>query len=107
MSWLRNRMKVRLSRPKVAVLLLGLFLSVFVLANSSTLHHVLHPTADSADHHCAVTLLLTGQVEVPALAAAVAVPAVMVEQKPAPEISHPAGSSFNLPLSRGPPAQLS
>ena len=87
--------------------MLGLFLSVLGLASSTTLHGTFHPNASDPDHHCVVTLLTSGQVEVSAGMAAVIVPAVFLVSCVFREPSFQAEVSFNLPLSRGPPALLS
>jgi len=41
---------------------LALFLFVQLLTTSSALHKLVHSDADSASHHCAVTLLSQGQI---------------------------------------------
>jgi hypothetical protein len=50
------------SRRAWAVFGLALFLFVQLLTTSSALHKLFHSDADSASHHCAVTLLSRGQV---------------------------------------------
>ena len=50
------------SRRVWAVFGLALFLFVQLLSTSTALHKLVHPDADSASHHCAVTLLSRGQV---------------------------------------------
>lgn len=45
--------------------MLALFLSLQLLAGSGKLHHALHSDASSADHHCPLTLLTQGEVNVP------------------------------------------
>lgn len=94
-------------RPAKAVLLLGLFLSVLGVANSATLHQLIHSDAASANHHCAATLLASGQVDAPASAVQVVPAAPISVSLIFPDISAPAEISFNLPLGRGPPAPLS
>jgi len=87
--------------------LLGLFLSVLAMATSATLHKVVHPNAAQADHSCAVTMLASGQVEsAPSGAAVPELPLVPMVVSLF-EVSSPSVVSFNLPLSRGPPALLS
>jgi hypothetical protein len=56
---------LRQNKPvKTGLALLGisivLFLSVF--GASASLHKLIHPDADSADHHCAITLFAHSQV---------------------------------------------
>ncbi len=45
-----------------ALCLLVSVLGLSLLASSPALHKALHPDADSADHHCAITLFARGQV---------------------------------------------
>jgi hypothetical protein len=77
------------------------------MVTSTTLHKVVHPDASKADHQCAVTLLASGQVD--AAPSAVAAPAISLIPVVAKrfEVSSVSVPSFNLPLSRGPPALLS
>jgi hypothetical protein len=108
MSWLRlTGMSRAAGKRTKAALLLGLLLSVVGMATSTTLHKAVHPNATSAEHHCAATLLASGQLD--AAPSAVAVPAVSLVATVANpvEISRLSVPSFNLPLSRGPPALLS
>ena len=58
----------RSSRPFCALFLLALFLTLQLFASSSELHHKLHSDANSPDHHCALTLLTHGQVDVSVVA---------------------------------------
>src|ERR1041384_2466652 len=95
------------SRRAKAALLLGLLLSVLGMVASGTLHKVVHPNANSSDHHCAATLFASGQVD--AAPSDIAAPAVCLAPIAANRFffSAPSVPSFNLPLSRGPPALLS
>jgi len=108
MHWLRHKgEKAALGKSAKGVVLLGLLLSVLALANYSALHKAFHPNASNADHHCAVTLLASGQVEASSAAAAMPAPPVFLISFVLREPSFEAAPSFNLPLSRGPPALLS
>lgn len=63
-----NRQKKRSAcdpRRLKALFLLGFLLSVLAMAQSARLHHAIHADADEDAHHCAVTLLLSGQVDSP------------------------------------------
>jgi hypothetical protein len=51
-----------ISRRVSASFCLLLFLALQLFSSSESLHKWLHPDADSADHHCAVTLFSHGQV---------------------------------------------
>lgn len=55
----------RSSRSLWSLLLLALFLSVQLFAGSGSLHQVIHSNANSPDHHCVLTLLTQGQVNLP------------------------------------------
>lgn len=108
MQWLRHEgKKGRFGRSIKGLVLLGLFLSVMGLASSAALHKAFHPNASNADHHCVVTLLTSGQVEVSAGAAAATGPPVLLVSSILQDTSFYTAVSFNLPLSRGPPALLS
>jgi hypothetical protein len=48
-----------------AVICLALFLALQLVADSGALHKWIHPDAGSPNHHCAITLLLHGQVSAP------------------------------------------
>jgi hypothetical protein len=51
-------------RPAWALLFLALFLTLQLFAGSGTLHQAIHSDANAPDHHCAITLLTQGQVNV-------------------------------------------
>ena len=53
------------SRPIIALLLLAQFLLLLVLTQSESLHRALHPDAATPNHHCALTLLQSGQLDAP------------------------------------------
>ncbi len=57
------------ARPLMAGLLLGLFLFVLAMAEFKSLHHAVHADAEQAEHQCAVTLLASGQIDLPVSAA--------------------------------------
>ena len=94
-------------RQLKGLVLLGLFFSVLVLANSATLHQAVHSNANRPDHNCAATMLASGQLEtapcVAVVAATTLVPIVVNQFV----VSFFSLASFNLPLSRGPPALFS
>jgi hypothetical protein len=106
MSWLRLAGMMAGRRAKAA-LLLGLFLSVLGMVTSATLHKVVHPNANQPDHHCAATLLASGHVDAAPSAAVVPAISLLPLALNQFEASRPTVPSFNLPLSRGPPALLS
>ena len=90
-----------------ALLLLSLFFSVFAMANFATLHQLVHADAASAEHHCAATLLASGQIDAPSGITALVAPALPIAFLIFLDVPAPAGISFNVPLTRGPPAVLS
>jgi hypothetical protein len=108
MSWLQHKgSKGMLGKSAKGVVLLALFLSVLALANSTALHSALHLNATAPDHHCAVTLLASGQVDLSSPASPIIGPVEVLVSFVFADHSFPSGPSFNLPLSRGPPALLS
>jgi hypothetical protein len=50
-------------RRFIALICLGLFLSLELLSSVPALHKLLHSDADSAAHHCAITLFNHGNVQ--------------------------------------------
>ena len=96
-----------LSTPVRSIVLLALFLSLLAMASSTGLHQAVHTNAANADHHCAVTLLASGQVDAPASVSLVVHAPVVSISFFLPEIPLPASVSFNLAHGRGPPARLS
>jgi hypothetical protein len=108
MKWLRHGGKQGfVGRQAIGVLLLGVFLSVLAMASSQVLHHALHANAAKSDHHCAVTLLASGQVEASSGAVVASAAPAFVILFVVPDHFFESGVTFNLPLSRGPPALLS
>jgi len=55
----------RPSRSLWALSLLALFLTLQLFAGSGALHRAIHSDAGSPNHHCVITLLTQGQVDVP------------------------------------------
>lgn len=108
MSWFRLAgMNGTKGRRVKAALLLGLFLFVLALASSSQAHRVFHPNANQADHHCAATMLASGKVDAAPSAVVVLLAPLLSVTLVRVEVSSPSVTSFNLSLSRGPPALLS
>jgi hypothetical protein len=52
----------RSSRPVWALICLGLFIALQLVAASGPLHQSFHADSSAPDHHCVVTLLSHGQV---------------------------------------------
>ena len=94
-----NRGPLRWVSPLVALF----FLLLTTLAASPGLHHAIHSDSDQPGHHCAITLLLAGQVEPSAGQPPVIIPAapcLIVAQVVAPVFSLPPRL---LPPGRAPP----
>lgn len=97
-NWAANR------RHWMAATLLGVFLSVFTLTLSETLHRALHDEACAPSHQCAVTMLQSGQVETPVVVIEPVVAYVAVFLAAQPQVDFVPSVDFSLPPSCGPPA---
>ncbi len=102
-NWAANR------RHWMAMTLLGVFLSVFTLTLSETLHRALHDEAcqPQHQHQCAVTMLQSGQVEATAVAIEPVVAYVAIFRAAPLQVDFVPAVDFSLPPSCGPPALLS
>jgi fructose-specific phosphotransferase system IIC component len=90
----------------MAATLLGVFLSVFALTLSESLHRSLHEEACEPSHQCAVTMLQSGQVETPVcFVTPTPATAVTMVEVVAETIFVPS-ADYSLPPSCGPPALL-
>ena len=94
------------SKSFVAILLMGLVLSMAALASSETLHKLIHHDADEAGHECAVTLFAHGQVDSPVVEVAAIIPVAPVEFLPLASVSVFNALVVTLPPGRGPPVSL-
>lgn len=99
--WAANR------RHWMAATLLGVFLSVFTLTLSESLHRALHEEACEPSHQCAVTMLQSGQVETPVVAIEPVEACVTVILEAQPQVDFIPTVDLSLPPSCGPPALLS
>jgi hypothetical protein len=93
----------------IASILLATHLAVVGMAASPALHHWLHHDEDKPDHHCAVTAMIDGQLDCPAIQIpTVSHPLVFAEilNSPSPARPHLGSWSFS-PGERAPPARLS
>ncbi len=88
----------------MAATLLGVFLSVFTLTLSETLHRALHDEACAPSHQCAVTMLQSGQVETPVAAIEPVVAYVAVFLAAQLQVDFVPSVDISLPPSCGPPA---
>jgi hypothetical protein len=95
------------ARGLCALFMLSLFLSVLAVAQFESLHHAVHQDSDHPDHHCAATLLQTGQVETPVGAST---PVIIRNPVCVPrpiESTVALAADLSLPPSCGPPTLLS
>ncbi len=92
------------SRRVPAVICLALFLILQVFTSSETLHKLIHPDADSADHQCAITMFVHGQVNSVETGVAVIVLVAAIFFA-VPPLQSAVFSSFDYPFSasRAPP----
>lgn len=86
-----------------AVGTLLLFLFALALSASPQLHHAFHHDSDEGRHHCAATLLHSGQVDVPALAETVIAPQTWIELPQPVAVSVSSANVELLPAGRAPP----
>lgn len=88
-----------------AVICLIFFLAVLIVTSSESLHRLIHPDADCADHDCAVTMLAQGHVSAAAVAPPVLVAFLVIIFFLLPPLQSALFSSFDYCLccSRGPP----
>jgi hypothetical protein len=91
------------SRALAAVLLL-LFLSLSALSASPALHEKLHSDARNPDHHCAITLLTHGHVDVPFCDNPICLALNPGSYAPSFDLSVCGDAIEFLPPGRGPPA---
>jgi hypothetical protein len=113
MNWLRHLRISAVNRHQwMGGALLALFLTVLTLTLSETLHHEVHAEAGDPEHHqehhqCAVTMLQSGQVDVPVVTVVPVPGKLLTSVALQAELNFiPAVASF-LPPSCGPPALLS
>jgi len=91
----------------VSVLCLALFIFLQALAAVPSLHRHFHHDANQADHHCAVTLLSQGHVDVPVTGTvAIISPVSFVYTVTAPDVFVPVAADRQSPPGRAPPASL-
>jgi hypothetical protein len=92
------------SRRVWAVFGLALFLFVQLLSTSTVLHKLVHSDADSVNHHCAVTMLLSGQVNAAeALVPLVAFVAALIFLLPSLQSAVLSPVDYRFSASRAPP----
>ena len=97
-NWAANR------HHWMAATLLGVFLSVFALTLSETLHRALHDEACEPTHQCAVTMLQSGQVETSVVTIVPVLAYVTVTLAAPAQVDFVPSVDLSLPPSCGPPA---
>lgn len=86
-----------------AVGALLLFLFVLALSASPQLHHAFHHDSDEDQHHCAVTLLHSGQVDAPGVAETAIALQTWIELPQPVAVSVSSANVELLPAGRAPP----
>lgn len=103
--WTTSKQRRNVSRHAAVALMISLWVAIWAIEVSPDLHHLLHPDAQSPDHHCLITQLQHQSVTSGCVAAAA---------PPLPEVScaligcgdfhfYPS-YDYRLTPSRGPPA---
>ncbi|MFO1488556.1 MAG: hypothetical protein U1F65_08760 [Verrucomicrobiota bacterium] len=101
---LKNVRQQRSSRPRLALLLLALFLAVELFAGSGGLHRTIHADASDANHQCFLTLLVDGQVLAALAAVSVtAFAATFLFSLPIPQVAVATLCDLRLAHGRAPP----
>jgi len=95
---------VRIGKPALAALLVGVILFMDAMAACPALHEMIHKDAGKEDHDCAVTMFAHGKVELATVDVPVAIATVPVEATPQVYFSFISTAFENLPLGRAPPA---
>jgi len=90
-------------KRSVAGLMLFLWLFTVAMAVCPELHELIHKDADEHDHHCAVTMLLQGNVDATTVEVPVVLSTVLVEITPRIEFLVFSPAIGNLPPGRAPP----
>jgi hypothetical protein len=95
--------QARRHRRGLALASLIAFVWLLLLSASAALHHEVHEDAPAADHHCAVTLISSGQVDASPLVAPVTPPvAVFLSSLPRSQ-AQVIAADLRLMPERGPP----
>jgi hypothetical protein len=104
MTWKKSAVRARpqLMRAAAATLLV-LYLVIGVLAAVPDLHSALHKDANAPGHHCAITLILQGQIELPAGEISVCRISECIDCATPFVLSFEVASVEFLPFGRGPP----
>jgi hypothetical protein len=84
-----------------------LYVLLAAFAASPSLHQAIHSDATSPNHHCAITLLAHGQIELPDFGATLCLARPCYTYAPLVELSVSSGIVELLPPGRGPPVLFS
>lgn len=95
---------LRVGRPVLAALLVGIALLLDAMAVCPALHELIHKDAGKADHHCAVTLLAQGKMHSVTCEIVPPEPTLLVETTKPFSTSVFSSAIENLPQGRAPPA---
>jgi len=87
----------------IASLLAGLVLLLDAMVACPGLHELIHKDADSAEHHCAVTMFAHGHADSATVGVSAVVPVVPTEAIPQISFFVFAPAIENLPAGRAPP----
>jgi hypothetical protein len=93
----------RRSLRTVSAAMLATFLMLTVVAASPGLHRLIHADAHGSDHHCAVSMMTQGQIDLPACDNFLFTLPGNVDFTPRIEISVTSAAIEFLPLGRAPP----
>ena len=97
----------KIGKPALAASLVGLILLLNAMAACPALHELIHKDADEADHHCAVTMFMHGQVESTTCDIPVVTPTISIEATSQIKFSVLSTVIENLPHGRAPPSVAS
>jgi len=93
----------RRSLRTVSAAMLATFLTLTVVAASPGLHRLIHADAHGSDHHCAVSMMTQGQIDLPVCDNFVFTLPGNVDFAPRIEVSVTSGAIGFLPSGRAPP----
>jgi len=87
-----------------AAVMAFLFLVLIAFAASPALHQAIHTDANDAHHHCAITALTHGQVDVPSADISAVAPNECIQPSCPVTVSFPGTTRELLPPGRAPPS---
>jgi hypothetical protein len=99
-------MRTSAGKGVASALGLAIFLFLQTLAAAPVLHQLFHDNAGQPDHHCAVTLLAQGQIDVAAVSIFAALPSSLLAEAPGHQSPILIAADYRLLPGRGPPSFL-